>query len=112
MKYRDRVTGAYPLTTSEIRGKSDVLFGSEIPEALMDGLGVDEVWGTPQPSYDPNIERIDEGPPANIGGAWRQTWIVTMLPPIVAPNEVTKRQAKLMLSRAGILSRADAATAA
>jgi hypothetical protein len=109
--YRDRASGRYPMSLGEVRSLAGVLFGDEPDAAALDGANVDPVEASAPPAYDPATHMLTEGDPQQNGGIWRQTWTVSVLPPPPAPEEVTRRQAKLALSRAGILPLADAAIA-
>lgn len=109
--YRDRASGRYPMSLDEVRLLAGVLFGDEPDTAALDGADVDPVGASTPPAYDPATHMLTEGIPQQSGGIWRQTWTVSVLPPPPVPEEVTRRQAKLALSRAGILPLADAAIA-
>lgn len=110
--YRDRETGAFPLSILDVRARAGVLFGDEPSDAILEAAGVDRVQTTDRPDYDPETQTVREGEPVLSAGVWRQTWIVEPIPAPPVPGEVTRRQAKIVLSRAGHLAQADAAIAA
>lgn len=110
--YRDRITGAYPISLDTIRSDANVLFADEPSDAILEAAGVDRVETVERPDYNPEIETVREGEPVLSASIWRQSWIVEPVPAPPVPGEVTRRQAKIVLSRAGLLSQADAAIAA
>lgn len=110
--FRDRETGAFPLSMLDVRARVSVLFGDEPSDAILDVAGVDRVETIDRPDHDDETQTVREGEPVQFGGVWRQTWIVEPIPPAPVPGEVTRRQAKIVLSRAGLLSKADVAIAA
>lgn len=79
--YRDRASGRYPVTVSEIRDRAGALFGTEPPADILASLKIDPVQATTPPSYDASKQMLTEGEPALSNGEWRQTWIVSALPP-------------------------------
>lgn len=108
--FRDRDTGAYPISLAELRGRVDVLFGDEPAAEVLDAGGVDPVAEVPMPVASEGFEVIEGSPELDAGG-WHQTWRV--LPIVVpVPVSVTMRQAKLALSRAIVLGRANTAISA
>lgn len=79
--YRDRASGRYPVTVSEIRDRAGALFGAEPPADILASLKIDPVQATTPPTYDASKQMLTEGEPALSNGEWRQTWIVSALPP-------------------------------
>lgn len=110
--YRDRATGRYPITLDDLRRSAGMLFGDEPTSDVLEFVGVDPVTTTAPPTYDPATQTLAEGAPGSDGGSWFQTWVVAALPPPPVPIEVTRRQAKIVLSRAGLLAQADQIIAA
>lgn len=108
--FRDRGTGAYPISLAELRARVDVLFGDEASAEVLDAGGVDPVAEVPAPDAGDGFEVVEGAPELGADG-WRQTWQVR---PIVVPVpvSVTMRQAKLALSRAILLGRANSAIGA
>lgn len=84
--YRDRTTGRYPVTPSEIRANATVLYGDVPPQAVLDAQNLDPVTATAQPSYDPSKQSISEGAPKLVNGQWQQTWALANLP---SPQRIT-----------------------
>jgi len=82
--YRDRKAGLYPVFTSAIRDQSDVLFGDEPPQEVLDKFGLDPVQAVAPPSYDPAQKVLREGVPELVNDHWRQTWVVSNIP---APDD-------------------------
>jgi len=100
--YRDRVTGFYPISQAEIRNRSDVLFGAEVPKAVMDELGMDGVQSTPPPTYDASRQTIMEGPPTKDGPFWYQTWLISDLPVDPTANFVPVPLLRQRLEKLGL----------
>ena len=104
--YRDRETGQYPISLADVRARSAVLFGDEPSEDILNDVGVDTVAETAPPEFDPQIQWLQEGEPELVAGKWRQTWTVSdIIEPV--PESVARRQAKLQLSRVGLLDAVD-----
>lgn len=85
--YRDKSTGAYPVTADQVRTRAMMLYGAEPPPAALMQANVDPVLSSAQPSYDTTTQTIVEGAPIKQGGDWVQTWTVQQLPP--SPPAVT-----------------------
>lgn len=71
---------------------------------------------TPQPEYDPETQRIEQGRiEQDEDGAWHQAWVVRDLTEeeieeqnrVPVPDSITPRQARLELLNEGLLSQVD-----
>lgn len=78
--YRDRSSGAYPITAEQVRSRSMMLYGDTPPQAALDGANVDPVETVDPPAYDTATQTLAEGQPAKQNGSWVQTWQVTDIP--------------------------------
>lgn len=79
--YRDRASGRYPVFVPEIRERAGALFGDEPPSDVLASLGLDPVQTVAVPSYDASKQTASEGAPVQSGGVWKQTWVLSDLPP-------------------------------
>ena len=68
-----------PYSIGQLRADNpQVSFPSTIPDATLAAYNVFPLTPTPQPVTD-HTQRVTEGTPALIEGAWTQTWVVTDL---------------------------------
>lgn len=73
---------SYPYSVAQLRRDNPgTSFPDAMPDALLAEWGVYPVTPTERPTYDPAAQRLTEGTPEQIDGAWAQTWIVTDLTP-------------------------------
>lgn len=87
--YRDRSSGAYPISADEVRARSKMLYGETPPKAVLDQANVDPVEAVTAPFYNPATQSLTETDPAEVNGVWKQTWVVTDLPPVPPAAVIT-----------------------
>lgn len=78
--YRDRSSGAYPITADQVRARSMMLYGQDPPPAALVQANVEPVEAVAPPSYDATKQTVSEGLPVKQNGVWVQTWVVQALP--------------------------------
>lgn len=106
--YRDRITGHYPISLPDLRGMVNAGFGEEPTEDILSMAGVDPVEATTPPAYDPATQTIAEGPITQDGPVWRQTWVVSDLPPPPVPASVSPLQFRRATRHLGLKTTFDA----
>jgi len=126
MTYRNRATGAYPVTATDIRyaHRANVSFGPTLSDDTVEQLGYDIVQVDAQPPHDPATHWLQVQQPQIIAEVWRQGWAVVAYTneelaakaaaayAASVPQSVTMRQARLALHAAGLLTSVNAAIAA
>jgi hypothetical protein len=76
MAYRNRATGAYPVSKAElIASRPNVSLPVVWDVSVLDFLGVDEVFPTPQPATSTYITVREGTPNLTPKGTWEQTWV-------------------------------------
>lgn len=101
------------------RDHPDTSFPAEITDELAKAFGVYPCEMREPPTVDDLVERVDQGPPANVDGTWYQTWVVSTRTKeeiearrkAAVPAALTMRQARLALLGAGVLTKVDQAIA-
>ena len=81
LKLNNGVIEKYPYSIGELRRDNpQTSFPATPTDELLAGWDVYPVVPTPQPSYDPLIQTIQEVNPVKKDGVWVQTWEVQDLP--------------------------------
>ena len=73
MPFRDKATGAYPVSHDQVRASNP---NASFPAYFEEVEGYDWVHFTERPTFNPLTQYLEEGEPENTGGVWRQTWVV------------------------------------
>lgn len=90
MAYIKLDTQQYPVREGEIRMRER---RRSFPTPFRAPEGYALVENIPQPVFDPLTQRVFEGKPAEVNGAWQQTWVVEGLPQEqVDANRAAQRQ--------------------
>jgi hypothetical protein len=72
----------YPYSPAQLRADNPgTSFPSDMPDARLAEWNVYPVTPTPQPAHNPETQRLTEGTPEQVAGAWVQVWTVTDLTP-------------------------------
>lgn len=76
MNYIDTTTLEYPLTAREVRQRVN----ASVPSELFPPDGYAAVTPSAPPAYNTVTQTFTEAPPALVGGAWTQQWLISSLP--------------------------------
>jgi len=80
---------AYPYSLTTFRATNpDVSLPQDPTEAQLNEQGIYTVYPSPQPSYNPITQNLNEVTPTTTGGKWYQTWAVTA----ATPQEIAYRE--------------------
>jgi hypothetical protein len=87
---QNNAVAAYPYPFAQLKRDNPQTSFPRNPSAeLLESYEVYEVAQADQLSYDPATQRIEEGTPARVDGAWTQTWNVVAL----TAEEIAQQQA-------------------